>query len=171
MVSDVFPVTPGALPHGTFAGTALVITCEHGGNRIPPPYRALFAPHRALLRSHRGFDAGALVMARALASEFGVPLLAATVSRLLVDLNRSVGHRQLHFDPVLELPDTRRQHILQRYYQPYRSQAERLVTEAMTARDDPAARPKPGRGPNRPIPTQSPNAVSEPRRRATGVRT
>jgi len=112
-------------------GGALVITCEHGGNRIPSPYRDLFAPHRALLDSHRGFDAGALVMARALAEKFGVPLLSATVSRLLVDLNRSVGHPHLHFEPVLELPDSQRQQILKRYYQPYRREAERLVAEAI----------------------------------------
>jgi predicted N-formylglutamate amidohydrolase len=122
---------PGQQGH---AGAALVITCEHGGNRMPAPYRDLFAPYRALLDSHRGFDAGALIMARALAAEFGAPLLSATVSRLLVDLNRSVGHRQLHFDPVLELPDTLRQHILKRYYQPYRSQAEHLVSEAIAER-------------------------------------
>ena len=44
-----------------------LITCEHGGNRIPAPYRRLFRGQRALLDSHRGYDPGALVMARALA--------------------------------------------------------------------------------------------------------
>ena len=122
-----------AARHGTFAGTAMVITCEHGGNRIPVSYRPLFAPHRALLASHRGFDAGALVMARALAAAFGAPLLSATVSRLLVDLNRSIGHPHLHFEPVLELPGPRRQHILKRHYRPYRSQAERLMNDAIAA--------------------------------------
>jgi len=29
------------------ANAGLVITCEHGGNRIPGPYRALFQAHRA----------------------------------------------------------------------------------------------------------------------------
>nr|WP_296747626.1 N-formylglutamate amidohydrolase [Thioalkalivibrio sp.] len=133
MSGDLSPTNQCAPAPRAFAGDALVITCEHGGNRIPPPYRDLFAPHRALLDSHRGFDAGALIMARALAEQFGVPLLSATFSRLLVDLNRSVWHRQLHFEPVVELPDTRRQQILKRYYHPYRSQVERLVTEAIAA--------------------------------------
>jgi predicted N-formylglutamate amidohydrolase len=52
------------------AGGGLVISCEHGGNRIPEPYRDLFRPYRASLHSHRGFDAGSLPMARALASGF-----------------------------------------------------------------------------------------------------
>ena len=47
---------------------AFLITCEHGGNRIPAPYRRLFRGQRALLDSHRGYDPGALVMAKALAS-------------------------------------------------------------------------------------------------------
>lgn len=117
----------------TCAAAAVVITCEHGGNRIPLPYRTLFAPHQALLATHRGFDAGALVMARALAAAFGAPLLSATVSRLLVDLNRSIGHPQLHFGTVLELPSPRRQHILKHHYRPYRRQAEQLMNAAIAA--------------------------------------
>ena len=41
-----------------------LITCEHGGNRIPPRYRDLFAGCEALLQSHRGYDPGALTLAR-----------------------------------------------------------------------------------------------------------
>jgi len=134
MFVDVPPTTQCAPHQRTFAGAALVFTCEHGGNRIPPSYRELFAPHRALLQTHRGFDAGALIMARALAVAFSAPLLSATVSRLLVDLNRSVGHPHLHFEPVLELPGPRRVQILKRHYQPYRSQAERLMAHAIAAR-------------------------------------
>jgi predicted N-formylglutamate amidohydrolase len=113
------------------AGAGLVITCEHGGNRIPEPYRELFHAHRALLDSHRGFDPGALIMARALAKAFAAPLVASTVSRLLVDLNRSVGHPRLHSEEIRNAPAEVRQRILKRYYHPYRAQAERLVRQAI----------------------------------------
>ena len=73
---------------------SFLITCEHGGNRVPAPYRRLFRGRRALLDSHRGYDPGALVMARALAAAFTAPLVTSTVSRLLIDLNRSTGHPQ-----------------------------------------------------------------------------
>ena len=109
----------------------LVITCEHGGNRIPAPYRELFHAHQALLDSHRGYDPGALIMARALAMLFAAPLVASTVSRLLVDLNRSVGHPHLHSEATRNMPAEVRQRILKRYYQPYRAQAERLVRQAI----------------------------------------
>ena len=47
---------------------SFLVTCEHGGNRIPAPCRRLFRGQRALLDSHRGYDPGALVMAKALAA-------------------------------------------------------------------------------------------------------
>ena len=116
---------------GSPASDGFVITCEHGGNRIPAAYRDLFEPHQALLDSHRGFDPGALAMARALATALGAPLVASTVSRLLVDLNRSIGHPHLHFEASRKAHTEARQRILKRYYQPYRAQAERLVRQAI----------------------------------------
>ncbi|HSM28131.1 MAG TPA: N-formylglutamate amidohydrolase [Thioalkalivibrio sp.] len=113
------------------AGSGLVITCEHGGNRIPEPYRDLFRSYRASLHSHRGFDAGSLPMARALAKAFDAPLIVATVSRLLVDLNRSVGHPRLHSDVIRRLPAPVRARIVEDYYQPYRQQAEHLMMQAI----------------------------------------
>jgi predicted N-formylglutamate amidohydrolase len=112
-------------------GHGLVITCEHGGNRIPSRYHNLFYAHQALLDSHRGFDPGALIMARALATAFTAPLVAATVSRLLVDLNRSVGHPSLHYEAIRNEPAEVRQRILKYHYQPYRAQAERLVRQVI----------------------------------------
>ncbi len=73
---------------------SFLVTCEHGGNRIPPIYRALFRGQQAVLETHRGYDPGALVMAQALARSLQAPLVSSTVSRLLVDINRSIGHPQ-----------------------------------------------------------------------------
>jgi len=110
---------------------ALVITCEHGGKHIPAAYRALFEGQEATLHSHRGFDAGALKMAETLAEAFGAPLVSATVSRLLVDLNRSTHNPTLHAEVVRRLPATQRQEILARFYQPYRSRAEQAIRQAI----------------------------------------
>ena len=79
---------------------AYLVTCEHGGNEIPAPYIARFRAHRALLASHHGYDPGALAMARSLARALRALLLASTVSRLLVELNRSPG-RQFRYSPVM----------------------------------------------------------------------
>ena len=72
-----------------------VVTCEHGGNRIPPRYAKAFAAHQAVLDSHRGWDAGALTLAQQLAEALAAPLIVSRTSRLLVDLNRSEHHRAL----------------------------------------------------------------------------
>lgn len=113
------------------AGAGVVVTCEHGGNRIPAPYRDLFLPYQALLDSHRGYDPGALVMARALAAALAAPLVAATVSRLLIDLNRSVGHPRLYSEATARAPDEVRHRIWARHYQPYRARTVDLVNQAI----------------------------------------
>src|SRR5258705_6095005 len=111
---------------------SFLITCEHGGKRIPAPYRALFRGSRALLGTHRGYDSGALVMARELARAFEAPLVTSTVSRLLIDLNRSIGHPQLFSPATRGAPAAIREEIVARYYRPYRAQAERLVRQAVS---------------------------------------
>jgi predicted N-formylglutamate amidohydrolase len=108
-----------------------LVTCEHGGNRIPAPYRSLFRGHRALLDTHRGYDPGALVMARALATAFHAPLVTATVSRLLIDLNRSLGHPKLYSATTRGAPPSLRARVVAEHYLPYRSQVERLVRQAV----------------------------------------
>jgi predicted N-formylglutamate amidohydrolase len=109
----------------------LLVTCEHGGNHIPSRYRKLFAGYEALLQTHRGYDAGALVMARELAKSLGASLFVASTSRLLVDLNRSIGHPRLYSDATREAPAMLRREILQRHYLPYRHKVEADITAAI----------------------------------------
>lgn len=109
-----------------------LITCEHGGNRMPALYRRLFRRRRSLLNSHRGYDPGAMVMARALAAAFTAPLVTSTVSRLLIDLNRSIGHPQLFSAVSRGLSATVREQIVERHYRPYRARVEHLVNRAVS---------------------------------------
>lgn len=103
---------------------SLIITCEHGGNRIPPRYRHLFRGHEELLQTHRGYDAGGLTMAKDLADAFNATLFVATISRLLIDLNRSVGHPKLYSEATRPAPAEVRREILEAHYLPYRNQVE-----------------------------------------------
>lgn len=111
----------------------LLVTCEHGGNRVPPKYRPLFRKHRAALESHRGYDPGALALARTFAAAFGAELVYSTTSRLVVELNRSPDHRALFSDMTRELPRGERVKLLERYYYPYREWVEAQVREAVDA--------------------------------------
>lgn len=106
---------------------SVLITCEHGGNQVPEPYRSLFAGHEALLATHRGWDIGILPLARRMAAGLDAPLLAAEVTRLLVDLNRSLHNRTLFSEFTRDLPAPVRQELLGRYYHPFRQAVEQQV--------------------------------------------
>jgi predicted N-formylglutamate amidohydrolase len=110
---------------------AYLITCEHGGNRIPPRYRSLFAGFEALLQTHRGHDPGALAMARELARALAAPLFVSTTSRLLIDLNRSIGHPRLYSEATRDVPVAVRHEILEQHYLPYRNRVETHIAEAI----------------------------------------
>jgi predicted N-formylglutamate amidohydrolase len=108
-----------------------IVSCEHGGNRIPRRYARMFASHRALLDSHRGWDPGALNLARRLAKVLDAPLIVSETSRLLVDLNRSEHHRALFSSIARALPVAERARILDEHYRPYRAQVEATVDAAI----------------------------------------
>lgn len=113
----------------------MILTCEHGGNRVPGRYADLFASDeaRAALESHRGWDPGALELARALRGTTGAPLLHATVTRLLVDLNRSPTNRSVFSELTRGLPPEERERFLLRYHEPYRCRVEEEVRSQVEA--------------------------------------
>jgi predicted N-formylglutamate amidohydrolase len=71
-------------------------------------------------------------MARALARAFMAPLVTSSISRLLIDLNRSVGHPQIFSAATRGVPATIRNEIVAQYYCPYRAQVERLVRQSVS---------------------------------------
>lgn len=111
--------------------TRCLVTCEHGGNRVPAAYRRYFAGRESLLATHRGYDPGALVLARRLADALGAPLFYATVSRLVIDLNRSLGHPRLYSEATRPASPAVRREILERHYLPYRRRVEGAAAEAI----------------------------------------
>lgn len=115
------------LPH------ALLVTCEHGGNRVPHAYRNLFASASRLLQSHRGYDAGALALAREIARHLDAELISATTTRLLVDLNRSPAHRRAFSQITRALPAHEREKILARHHTPYRARVEDWIAAQLRA--------------------------------------
>jgi predicted N-formylglutamate amidohydrolase len=109
------------------SGWTLLLSCEHGGNRVPKPWRPLFAGHEALLESHRGYDIGIAPFARWLAKELQVSLQLAETSRLLVELNRSPGHPALFSAFSRSLDRKERQRLQELYYAPYRDNLQRQI--------------------------------------------
>ncbi|GCC52581.1 N-formylglutamate amidohydrolase [Chryseotalea sanaruensis] len=103
----------------------IIITCEHGGNQIPIRYRSLFDENA--LQQTTAWDEGALDLALSLAEELDVPCFAHQTSRLLVDVNLSLGNKGLFILNSTLLGDADRQNILERYYFPYRLRLENTI--------------------------------------------
>ncbi len=68
----------------------LLSSCEHAHNSLPKEYASRMPA--SILASHRGWDLGALSVAKHLAQALRAPLIAGKFSRLLVDLNRSANN-------------------------------------------------------------------------------
>lgn len=115
--------------------TRFFITCEHGGNRVPEPYRTLFLGQEKLLATHRGYDIGALPFARRLAEALGAPLETSETTRLLVDLNRSLSSPTLFSEITYDLSSKEQEQILKEHYHPYRSAVEQEVETLLRGGD------------------------------------
>lgn len=93
---------------------------------MPLGFQKLFSER--LLATHRGYDPGALVVARDFAAATGAALFYSTISRMLVELNRPLGHPQVFF---LTLPPAERESLLRRYYFPYWRGIETAIRKAV----------------------------------------
>jgi predicted N-formylglutamate amidohydrolase len=68
-----------------------VLVCDHASNWVPPSLAGLGLPPEELER-HIAWDPGALELARRLSALLDAPLIHATVSRLVLDVNRDPAH-------------------------------------------------------------------------------
>lgn len=104
-----------------------VITCEHGGNHIPPAYASFFEEASLVLQSHRGFDPGALELFQLMAKELADFSQYSQTSRLLVELNRSLHHKSLFSAYTRALQPSIQKEIIACYYLPYRKLVEEKI--------------------------------------------
>lgn len=117
---------------------AILISCEHAVSDIPADYRKWFRSDEAkkALHSHRGYDEGALDLAfylkEALSLKSEDCLHAGTISRLLIDLNRSEKHRSLFSEFTEHLPFEEKSRLIREFHRPYRS----AIIDALRKRMD-----------------------------------
>jgi predicted N-formylglutamate amidohydrolase len=111
----------------------IIISCEHGGNKIPKCYLPLFKNKKILLNSHRGWDPGALALANKITQDLSAPLYYSTTSRLLIDLNRSLHHPKLFSEFSKTVDDTTRQKIIDTIYIPYRTRITEHIKKFKSA--------------------------------------
>jgi len=113
----------------------VLVSCEHASNRLPRGFEL----DPALLELHIAWDPGAPQIAERLAARFEAPLWKGEYSRLVVDLNRSLGNRVLmrrvsdghRIGFNVGLDEEARQRRIDRYYRAYRegvaADVERII--------------------------------------------
>ena len=108
----------------------LVLTCEHAGNRVPEKFSSVFNKADEILETHRGYDPGALDLFKELKklSDF---CHFQMVSRLLIESNRSLHHKQLFSEYSRELPSETKTELVETIYLPYRNEVEEFIFAAI----------------------------------------
>ncbi|MEQ8241680.1 MAG: N-formylglutamate amidohydrolase [Cyclobacteriaceae bacterium] len=109
----------------------LILTCEHAGNQVPEAYQYLFENKEKLLKSHRGWDPGAVQVADFLHHELQCPLFKNYTTRLLVECNRSVGNEALFSEISNVLKPSIKKYLLEKFYYSYRNQVAQTIAEAI----------------------------------------
>ena len=136
---------PAVAVHHAHGAAPLVLVCEHASAALPERYAGLGLAEHDQLR-HIAWDIGALELARLLAVELDAPLVHATQSRLLLDLNR---HPEAH-DSIVEhsedtpipgnqgLPPTEREYRRQWLYEPFHRTLAQVLEQRLAAGQRPA---------------------------------
>ncbi len=121
---------------------AVVITCDHASNAIPPELGGLGLPPDQLDR-HIAYDIGAAAVARQLAERLDATAVFAPVSRLVCDVNRD-PQRQEPFPPVSDgiaipgnqaLQEAERQARLDAFFHPFHQAVEQAVARAQAVHE------------------------------------
>lgn len=108
----------------------LVFSCEHGGNEIPKTYNKFFKNASTSLNSHRGIDFGALDLFNYCKSisDFSE---SNTVSRLLIELNRSKHHPALFSEFSKSLNSEEKSKLIMEIYDAYRNKVENQISKIL----------------------------------------
>lgn len=105
----------------------LLFSCEHASPSVPNHLKKNLNVPEAVLRSHRGFDRHALDFAQNLAQQLRVPLYSGKWTRLLIDLNRSLGQPGLWSKYSDCFNKSEKAEIVAKYYQPFRKDVKQAI--------------------------------------------
>lgn len=111
----------------------ILITCEHGGNLIPKEFLDIIQIDNNVLNSHYGYDAGALDLAnflyKNLKEQYNCKILINTITRLLIDFNRSLNHPKLFSKYSKKLPENYKKFLLEKY-QIFRNNSKNYIEDS-----------------------------------------
>ncbi|GAB4546255.1 MAG: N-formylglutamate amidohydrolase [Phycisphaerales bacterium] len=97
----------------------VVLSCEHASNTVPDAFLHLFDDARHVLATHRAYDPGAIHIAGRMRDLLGVPLHHTTLSRLLIEANRSLHHPELFSEFARTLPPEVKRALIDEHHTPH----------------------------------------------------
>ncbi|MBZ0326019.1 MAG: N-formylglutamate amidohydrolase [Altibacter sp.] len=106
----------------------LILSCEHGGKEIPSAYTHLFSEAKGVLATHRGYDPGTLTLFEYL-KELADFSKSNSVSRLLIECNRSLHHPRLFSEFTKACSKDIKDQLIATYYLPYRQSVEQAIAK------------------------------------------
>lgn len=109
----------------------LLLSCEHATNKVPKFYEALFTRNQSILSTHRGWDIGALHTFKHLKKTLPATGFSATISRLLIDINRSLKSPSVFSEYSNTLSDHEKKRLIAQYYEPYRCNITQHIRQAI----------------------------------------
>lgn len=110
----------------------VIVTCEHAGHKVPANFlKKMSATQKKDLLTHKGWDPGALILAKQAAAALEAPLHMNPVSRLLVDSNRSAHHPKVLGPAFRDLDADAKHFILAAYYWPHRNAIEKDILRSI----------------------------------------
>lgn len=115
----------------------LILTCEHAVNTIPLLFQSYFKNQESILQSHQGYDIGAQLVAETIhqylkKQNIDCPYIKSTVSRLLVDCNRSPHSPTFLSQFTQHCTETEKQFIKQNYYDNFRQAVYQTIADAIS---------------------------------------
>ena len=116
--------------------TPMLLLCDHASSRVPAALSNL-GLEASTFERHIAYDIGAAAVSQRLSMFLDAPLVLAGFSRLVIDLNRPVGHQEsiveaIDLTPIpanQDLDETaKRQRITELFY-PYHDAVNRALTQ------------------------------------------
>ncbi|MFQ3212532.1 MAG: putative N-formylglutamate amidohydrolase [Marivirga sp.] len=111
----------------------IILSCEHGGYDIPSNYQKYFTRFQDKLRTHISWDRGALELAKYFQVKLNSDLHYSTISRLLIEQNRSITEPELFSSISKDFTDVQKNKLKEEIYIPYVNTIDGLIQKQITA--------------------------------------
>lgn len=115
----------------------LILTCEHAGNKIPKDWKKPFFVPLKVLNSHRGIDIGAKELFISLKKSLKCPFFLYEMTRLLIELNRSIHHPKLFSEYSKPFTKHDKKILIDNFYLPYRTLVENAIRKNLKKSEKP----------------------------------